>query len=170
MWIVLLGLSLAASPARALHTVTLAWNANSETNIGGYKLYYGTATRAYTNVVNVGNVTTFSIPDLVEGVTYFFAVTAYNTLGAESDFSTEAVASGTFRVESLIRAVPTGYTITWASTPGAVYRVRARTSLATTNWNVRSPSITAVATTTAWTDSNLGSAAARFYLIERLPQ
>ena len=72
----------------ALQTVTLAWNANSETNLAGYKLHYGTASRAYTNVSNLGNVLSASVT-LLEGSTYYFAVTAVNTLGVESDYSQE---------------------------------------------------------------------------------
>jgi hypothetical protein len=72
----------------ALQNVTLAWDANSETNLAGYKLYYGTSSRAYTNVSNLGNALSASI-NLLEGSTYYFAVTAVNTLGIESDYSTE---------------------------------------------------------------------------------
>jgi hypothetical protein len=66
----------------------LAWDANSETNLAGYKLYYGTSSRAYTNVSSLGNVLNTSVT-LAEGNTYYFAVTAVNTLGAESDYSAE---------------------------------------------------------------------------------
>src|SRR4030095_16997634 len=72
----------------ALQNVTLAWDANSETNIAGYKLYYGTSSRAYTNVSDLGNVLSTSLA-LLEGSTYYFAVTAVNTFGMESDYSAE---------------------------------------------------------------------------------
>src|SRR5688572_27563906 len=75
--------------AQAQSRVTLAWDRNSETNITGYKLYSGTVTRVYTDVINVGNVTTASMSNLAAGVTYRFAVTAYNALGTESDYSSE---------------------------------------------------------------------------------
>ena len=68
--------------------MTLAWDANSETNLAGYRLYYGTSSRAYTNVSNLGNVLSASVT-LLEGSTYYFAVTAVNTLGLESDYSAE---------------------------------------------------------------------------------
>src|SRR5688572_28390741 len=68
--------------ARALQRVTLAWDANTESNLAGYKFYYGGASGAYTNVSDVGNALTASV-DLLEGGTYYFAVTAVNTLGAE---------------------------------------------------------------------------------------
>jgi len=77
-----------ASNTHAAQNVTLAWDANSETNLAGYKLYYGAASRAYTNVSNLGNVLSASVT-LLEGSTYYFAVTAVNTLGVESDYSEE---------------------------------------------------------------------------------
>lgn len=75
--------------SQAEQSVTLAWDQNPETDIGGYIVYYGVSSRNYTNAVNVGNVTTNTVASLVDGVTYFFAVTAYNTNGLESDFSDE---------------------------------------------------------------------------------
>lgn len=69
---------------------TCLWDATPGTNIAGYKLYQGPAPRFYTNVVDVGNVTSHLIRNLKLGVTYYFAVTAYDRIGLESDFSNEA--------------------------------------------------------------------------------
>jgi hypothetical protein len=68
--------------------VTLAWDANSETNLAGYKLYVGTSSGSYGAPVNVGNVTTHTVTGLASG-TYYFALTAYNSEGLESGFSNE---------------------------------------------------------------------------------
>ncbi|HZJ16051.1 MAG TPA: Ig-like domain-containing protein, partial [Chthoniobacteraceae bacterium] len=77
-------------PGRAAQSVTLAWNPNSETNLAGYKLYYGTSSRNYSGYVPVGSATTTgTVPNLQDGLTYFFAVTAYCTDGMESDYSGE---------------------------------------------------------------------------------
>ena len=67
-------------------TVTLAWNANPEPDIAGYRVYYGTVAAPFGNLVDVGSPTA-TIANLENGVTYTFAVTAYNTAGAESAFS-----------------------------------------------------------------------------------
>ena len=77
-----------AAQARA-EQVSLAWDANLESDLGGYKLYYGTASQAYTRVIDVGENTRVTVSNLSQGVTYFFAVTAYNLQGAESDYSNE---------------------------------------------------------------------------------
>jgi len=59
------------------------------TDLAGYKIYYGTTSGNYTNSIDVGNVTTYTVVNLTEGVTYFFVVSAYDTLGNESDYSNE---------------------------------------------------------------------------------
>ena len=67
-WLVA-ALCFASSCAHAQQSVTVAWDRNSETNIAGYRLYYGTVTRVYTNVVNAGNATTASVDALLNNVT-----------------------------------------------------------------------------------------------------
>jgi hypothetical protein len=55
----------------------------------GYNIYYGTASRVYTNKVSVGSATTATISGLTEGLTYFFSATTYAAQNMESDFSDE---------------------------------------------------------------------------------
>ncbi len=69
--------------------VIVSWDPNSEPDLLGYKVYWGTSSRNYTNVKDVGNSTTYTIANLAEGLKYFFAVTAYDTAYNESDFSVE---------------------------------------------------------------------------------
>lgn len=74
-------------------TVTVSWDANSETDLGGYNIYVGESSTVYTGVVDVGNATSFSWSNLEVGRTYYFAVTAYDLSGNESDFSDEVNAT-----------------------------------------------------------------------------
>jgi len=71
--------------------VTLAWDMNSEPNVTGYKIYYGTASRNYDWVIDVGKVTEVTITDLPNGATYYFAATAYDNSNPpiESEHSDE---------------------------------------------------------------------------------
>jgi len=71
--------------------VTLAWDMNSEPNITGYKVYYGTASRNYDWFIDVGNVTQITITDIPNGATYYFAATAYDNSNPpiESTYSDE---------------------------------------------------------------------------------
>ncbi len=71
--------------------VTLAWDPNSESDLAGYKIYYGTASGNYQWNTDVGNVTIYTQSSLNIGVTYYFAATAYNTQGLESGFSNEVL-------------------------------------------------------------------------------
>jgi FG-GAP-like repeat/FG-GAP repeat len=70
-------------------TITLAWNANPETNIGGYILHYGTSPSSYTGSINVGNVTQYAFTEPVPGAVYFFALQAYNVNGQSSPLSNQ---------------------------------------------------------------------------------
>lgn len=73
-----------------LGTVTVAWDPSPGTNvIARYNIYYGVGSREYTNVVSAGTSTTLTISNLVRGAIYYFAATAVDTFGLESDFSTE---------------------------------------------------------------------------------
>ena len=71
------------------NAVTLAWDANSEPDLAGYKLYRGYAPGVYDVITDVGNVTTYEVTGLALNQGYYFAVTAYNTEGLESGFSNE---------------------------------------------------------------------------------
>jgi len=77
-------------------TATLTWNANSEPDLAGYKIYYGTVPRTedcppggYPNKVDVGKVTSYTINQLVKGQKYYFSITSYDTSQNESCFSEE---------------------------------------------------------------------------------
>lgn len=70
-------------------SVSVSWQPNSETDLSGYKVYYGTSSRSYSKVVDVGNVTLYEVTELTSGIEYFFAVTAYDTAFNESGYSNE---------------------------------------------------------------------------------
>ncbi|WP_367873148.1 Ig-like domain-containing protein [Luteolibacter sp. Populi] len=70
--------------AAANESVTLAWNANPETNIAGYRLRYGTARGTYTSTVEAGKTLSATATGLNTGTTYYFTVIAYNTTGQSS--------------------------------------------------------------------------------------
>jgi hypothetical protein len=88
-FVIVFSLSMGAAADAIGADVTLAWDPNSEPDLAGYKLHYGTASHAYTSTVDVGKRTTTNVPDLAEGLTYYFAVTAYNSSGASSGYSNE---------------------------------------------------------------------------------
>ena len=76
-------------PAFATQSVTLAWNSSSDPTVVGYNIYYGGASRDYTNTLSAGNATNITVSGLVMGDTYYFAATTYNSSGVQSPFSSE---------------------------------------------------------------------------------
>ena len=81
------------SPIASAGDATLTWTAPTTradgsplTNLAGFRIRYGTAIGSYPNVVQVpgASVTTFLVPNLTGGVTYFFVMSAYDANGIES--------------------------------------------------------------------------------------
>lgn len=78
------------------NSVTLSWSAPSMNadgtplagDIAGFIVYYGQGTGNYTDSVDIGDVTSVSVSDLTQD-TWCFTVTAYDSVGNESDFSEE---------------------------------------------------------------------------------
>ena len=81
--------TLGLSGAAWAEEVTVAWNPNIESDLAGYKVYYGIVTGMYDTSVDVGNKTNYTILGIVSGQGYFIAVTAYDTSGNESGYSNE---------------------------------------------------------------------------------
>jgi len=92
-----LALCFALSTARSEQDVTLAWDPSPTPDVAGYILHYGTNSGAYFDFVVAGSSTMATTPGLLEGVTYYFAATAYTIGGVESDPSAE-----------FIHTIPTG--------------------------------------------------------------
>jgi hypothetical protein len=84
----------AVSPVTgAMGSATLTWAppATNEdgtplSSLGGYKIYYGTTPGVYTSI-NVGPVSSYQVSGLAKGNVYYFAVSAYDSSGNESDLS-----------------------------------------------------------------------------------
>jgi len=77
--------------------VTLAWTPPTQnddgselTDLAGYKIHYGSASKAYTGTIDVpgAGISRYTIDQLPPGK-YFMAMTAVNAEGAESEYSTE---------------------------------------------------------------------------------
>lgn len=76
--------------------ITLSWvpplsneDGTTLTDLAGYKIYYGTSSGDYMNSIDAGNLKTYQISGLLERLTYYFTVTAYDTSGNESMSSNE---------------------------------------------------------------------------------
>ena len=127
-------LSIAAAPAASAAGLTLAWNPNSEGNLSGYVVSYGTAPGAQTQTVNVTRtVTRVRIENLTAGSRYYFIVRAVNNGGQVSGPSAEVngLASTT------LPAAPSGSTQTYYAEGASGffdYRVAVLNTAATETW------------------------------------
>jgi fibronectin type 3 domain-containing protein len=76
---------------RLTSSVTLTWNANTERDLAGYKVYRATSSGAYGAPIAAipGNTTSYTATGLQFNATYFFVVTAYDIAGNESGYSNE---------------------------------------------------------------------------------
>ena len=82
-------ISQSITPAITSSIVALAWDRSPGLGVKGYRLHYGTASRSYSSIIDVGNVTTYKISNLRTGKTYYVVVTSYDKAGRESPVSNE---------------------------------------------------------------------------------
>jgi hypothetical protein len=69
---------------------TLTWDPpDISTDVTGYMVHYGTASGTYTQAVDVGNTTSYTVSNLIDGQAYYFTVTSHNAAGYESVYSNE---------------------------------------------------------------------------------
>lgn len=78
-----------------LISTPLVWDVNPWDNaaseVSGYKIYRGSQPRMYDTVIDVGMTNSYDMRKIVPTVPYYWAITAYNALGFESDFSNEVI-------------------------------------------------------------------------------
>ena len=81
----------AAQAPDAMASVTFQWDPVAVPDLAGYKLYRSTTSGTYGSPIATlsASTTTYQMTNLTKGVTYFFAVSAYDTNGNESPFSNE---------------------------------------------------------------------------------
>jgi hypothetical protein len=73
-------------------SLLVSWKGNTESDLAGYKLYCGTEPGRYGSPITLGKVTNCQLSAVTAGKTYYIALTAYDTSGNESSFSTEVSA------------------------------------------------------------------------------
>jgi len=100
-------------------SVVLNWTPNTEEDLAGYQIYYGTESRTYDGKVaaqGVSPITTstfneFEITGLKDGIEYFFALKAFDNSNNLSEFSEEAVAALFTSIDERSEEIPGDYKI-----------------------------------------------------------
>ena len=114
--------------------LSLSWNPNGEADLDGYMIYYGTSPGNYGPPIDVGEVTSYSLSGLTEGVRYYIALAAYDTSDNESGKSGEvngvAQSITTTSSTGTTTSIPVTTTVpgTTTSTPGTTTSVPGNTT------------------------------------------
>ena len=86
--LVVVGLNLALVASASAGNIFLTWSPNTD-QIAGYKVHIGTTSGSYTQNLDVGLSTSYTYGSATDGQRYCFAVSAYNSSGAEGPNSNE---------------------------------------------------------------------------------
>lgn len=73
--------------------VTVTWNPSPSVDVRGYIVHVGYEPGKFSYSVDVGNTTSATLDSLPDGTILYFAATAYNSFGQESDYSEHVVYS-----------------------------------------------------------------------------
>jgi len=79
--------------AQTYDYILVSWYENQESDLAGYKVYWGQASKNYTDSLDVGlNDFALFTPDIFNIYKdYYIAVTAYDSAANNSNFSTEVL-------------------------------------------------------------------------------
>src|ERR1700678_291293 len=89
LWLAFCSVALGVQAPFGGQQVTLGWSASPDPTVTGYFLYYGTTSGVYTNKIDVGTNTVFTVSGLLAGSTYYFTETSYNAAAVESSYVPE---------------------------------------------------------------------------------
>lgn len=152
-------------------SITLAWDESPSPGVVAYRVYIGSAPGSYFRSVEVTNGVSATVSGLRPGVMYYFAATALDVTGLESEFSEEisyrpAAPSGA----SLSARMEPGSTfvISGSGAPGEAYRLETSSDLV--EW---SPLVTLVVSGSglfSYRDETAPGVPMRFYRLIRVTQ
>jgi hypothetical protein len=98
--------------------IKVKWDANTEPDLAGYKVYLGTTSQSYSKIIDVGDTTSTIIRNVNYGQRYYVVVTAYDESGNESNPSSEVSVQVT-APQIAAQWTSTGMRLNWGSVYGA---------------------------------------------------
>jgi len=87
-------------------SISISWDKNTEEDLLGYRVYWGTKEGEYKNIEDVGMSTSYTLKGLTSSTTYYFKVLAYDRASNESLLSssleekTSAIVTSTASTDS----------------------------------------------------------------------
>ena len=154
-------------------TPTLQWDANPEPTILGYRVYSGSSSRNYTQVVDVGLQTSVPLTNFSSGITHYLTVTAYDQDRVESLWSDEVwytpAVDGVTTAQLPFRLTPgrSLTTIQFNGRAGQHCRIAASTDLH--EWQEIYSSILPANIPVTWFDAGSDAQPMRFYRVVATP-
>jgi hypothetical protein len=162
-WLFVVLIGIATLEKAHAQNVILDWNASASPDVSGYNVYYGTNSGNYPYKITAGNVLSATVSNLIPGLTYYFAATAYDAYGDESGYSPEI----SYLVPGLMTINSGGgaggaATLQFPVAPGHWYEVQATTDLQT--WtSIWQSDVMATNYWMQFVDPNAASFRSRFY-------
>lgn len=154
---------LTASAVAILYTYSaeVHWNPSPALRISGYRVHYGTTPGNYSQSISVGNVSTATVSGLSPGITYYFAISAYDANGTESA-SSRPVSFVPGTPVAQIQCAPGGSAnITVKGLIGHTYEIQATQDFQT--WNTLGAVTLGTTASGVYSDANVFKHTKRFY-------
>lgn len=132
------------SSVLASQSIVLGWDPSPDASVVGYSIYYGTNSGQYIFHKDLGMQTVAKLPNLQEGQTYYFVITAYDSQHVESTPSAEIayIVPGLLRINP--NALPGGIMLlTFPVVPAHWYEIQASTDLKSWTMVGLTPPVTA---------------------------
>ncbi len=85
---------LSPTDPQACGQIDLAWNANSEADLAGYRIHYGVAPGLYSGTLTVGEVTSATLDGLANSVTHYVAIGSFDDSSNSCALSAEVSGTG----------------------------------------------------------------------------
>ena len=104
---IVLALAMVAGTAAVVGAATASWDPNTEPDLAGYRLSYGTQSGVHTVILDVGKVTSYPF-NPPAGQRYYIVVQAYNTAGELSEKSAELIVDIPLSGPPIIVTPPSG--------------------------------------------------------------
>ena len=111
--------------------ITLAWNASIDPSVTSYNIYWGGQSGVYTNHVNVGAATNYTVSGLTVGVVYYFSCSCQTSNGVQSLLSQEvsyAISGATLTIAPGFAVTGTFTNTYWLGTNSSGVRVHTNCS------------------------------------------